>query len=111
MSENGEIYTAGKKFTLPPALTVWTNSTSEKIMWELMGPVLGKIMEQTLECCLRSTSRGRSLCLQNRAPEQFGVNWKMFFLKYLCCMCEYDIYSMKTEQAQTKIYIELSLWP
>ena len=28
MSENGEIYTAGKIFTLPPALTAWTNSTS-----------------------------------------------------------------------------------
>ena len=35
MSENGEIYTAGKKFTLPPALTAWTNSTSvlEKEKW------------------------------------------------------------------------------
>ena len=30
MSENGEIYTAGKNFTLPPALTALTNSTSEK---------------------------------------------------------------------------------
>ena len=30
MSENGEIYTAGKNFTLPPALTAWTNSTSVK---------------------------------------------------------------------------------
>ena len=29
MSENGEIYTAGKNFTLPSALTAWTNSTSE----------------------------------------------------------------------------------
>ena len=29
MSENGEIYTAGKYFTLPPALTGWTNSTSD----------------------------------------------------------------------------------
>ena len=28
MSKNGEIYTAGKNFTLPPALTGWTNSTS-----------------------------------------------------------------------------------
>ena len=26
MSENGEIYTAGKKFTLSPAVTAWTNS-------------------------------------------------------------------------------------
>ena len=28
MSENGEIYTADKNFTLPPALTAWTNSNS-----------------------------------------------------------------------------------
>ena len=29
MTDNGEIYTAGKNFTLPPALTAVTNSTSE----------------------------------------------------------------------------------
>ena len=29
MSENGEIYTAGKNLTLPPALTALSNSTSE----------------------------------------------------------------------------------
>ena len=28
MSENGEIYTANKNFTLPPAVTAVTNSTS-----------------------------------------------------------------------------------
>ena len=28
MSENGKIYTAGKKFTLPPAVTTVTNLTS-----------------------------------------------------------------------------------
>ena len=28
MSENGEIYTASKNFTLPPAVTALTNSTS-----------------------------------------------------------------------------------
>ena len=31
MSENGEIYIAGKKFTLPPAVTAWTNLTSVSI--------------------------------------------------------------------------------
>ena len=30
MSENGEIYTAGKNFPLLPAVTAWTNSTSVK---------------------------------------------------------------------------------
>ena len=28
MNENGGIYTAGKNFTLPPAVTALTNSTS-----------------------------------------------------------------------------------
>ena len=31
MSENGEIYTAGKNFTLPPAVTACTNSTSDYV--------------------------------------------------------------------------------
>ena len=29
MSDNGEIYTADKNFTLPPAVTALTNSTSD----------------------------------------------------------------------------------
>ena len=36
MSENGEIYTAGKNFTLPPAATAWTNSTSVITPFELL---------------------------------------------------------------------------
>ena len=32
MSENGEIYTAGKNFTLPPALTALTNSNSASVI-------------------------------------------------------------------------------
>ena len=37
MSENGEIFTAGKNFTLSPAVTAWTNltSVSAKIALEL----------------------------------------------------------------------------
>ena len=34
MSVNGEIYTAGKNFTLPPAVTALTNSTSA---WKVAG--------------------------------------------------------------------------
>ena len=37
MSENGEIYTAGKNFTLPPALTGWTNSTSASLWFCHLG--------------------------------------------------------------------------
>ena len=32
MSENGEIYTAGKNSTLPPALTALTNSNSDDLL-------------------------------------------------------------------------------
>ena len=39
MSENGEIYTASKNFTLPPALTALTNFNS--VLWKL-----------TVYCCL-----------------------------------------------------------
>ena len=35
MSENGEIYTAGKNFTLPPAVTAVTNPTSDRICNDL----------------------------------------------------------------------------
>ena len=34
MSENGEIYTAGKTFTLPPAVTALTNSNSDYALLE-----------------------------------------------------------------------------
>ena len=33
MSENGEIYTAGNNFTLPPAVTALTNSTSAAFIY------------------------------------------------------------------------------
>ena len=40
MSEHGEIYTAGKNFTLPPAVTAWTNSTSGWTVMKMMMLVL-----------------------------------------------------------------------
>ena len=42
MSENGDIYTAGKNFTLPPAVTAWTNSTSVQLKCVLVTPVTVK---------------------------------------------------------------------
>ena len=45
MSENGEIYTAGKNFTLPPAVTAWTNLTSGMVRGndnEVQGPGMEK---------------------------------------------------------------------
>ena len=37
MSKNGEIYTTGKNFTLPPGLTGWTNSTSALLLLRNLG--------------------------------------------------------------------------
>ena len=39
MSENGEIYTAGKNFTLTAALTAWINSTSDRDICALLQSV------------------------------------------------------------------------
>ena len=33
ISEHGEIYTAGKNFALPPAVTAWTNLTFVIAIW------------------------------------------------------------------------------
>ena len=47
MSENGEIYTAGKNFTLPLAVTGWTNSTSGRgIIITLIIEEFGKIKQR-----------------------------------------------------------------
>ena len=56
MSENGEIYTAGKNFTLPPALTAWTNSTSEARHSHLsLGRALLKLICLIQVCTVCST--------------------------------------------------------
>ena len=52
MSENGEIYTAGKNFTLPPALTALTNSNSVcsgSKGWQGIqsGPILAQLPNKT----------------------------------------------------------------
>ena len=43
MSENGEIDTAGKNFTLPPALMAWTNSTSGEEATLYLCPIIGDV--------------------------------------------------------------------
>ena len=71
MSENGEIYTAGKNFTLPPALMAWTNSTSDAmfttfpffnfriinlgidyVFTKLSGPCSAKLAQMWRDCTL-----------------------------------------------------------
>ena len=47
MSENGEIYTADKNFTLSPAVTALTNITSERGMLALRNEE-----EYSVRCCL-----------------------------------------------------------
>ena len=49
MSENGEIYTAGKNFTLPQAVTALTNSTSGR-GWARGGEQLFALQEAIQMC-------------------------------------------------------------
>ena len=46
MSENGEIYTADKNFTLPPAVTALTNSTSALYQPYMSGKKVMKLTYQ-----------------------------------------------------------------
>ena len=48
MSENREIYTAGKNFTLPPAVTALTNSTSDHRLRIFQGAPCTAIREVSL---------------------------------------------------------------
>ena len=52
MRENGEISTAGKNFTLPPALTALTNSTSDWEHEESSNQRLWPLQADTEKCCL-----------------------------------------------------------
>ena len=51
MRENGEISTAGKNFTLPPALTALTNSTSDWEHEESSNQRLWPLHADTEKCC------------------------------------------------------------
>ena len=52
MSKNGEIYTAGKNFTLPPGLTGWTNSTSVPMI-HVIDQVIYLMGCMSLLCCVK----------------------------------------------------------
>ena len=57
MGENGEIYTTGKNFTLPPAVTGGTNLTSAKlcvarrrrVVFSEWAPVPGLVLVELLD--------------------------------------------------------------
>ena len=63
MSENGEIYTAGKNFTLPPAVTGWTNSTSDLFLRRQKRVMLYKTPLLTVQCAAKGPLRDVSLLL------------------------------------------------
>ena len=74
MSENGGIYTAGKNFTLPPALTAWTNSTS--------GPALQRTLKQFDEPNMRNLCESSNTI--KYAPQHFRTqDPKMLLCKKL----------------------------
>ena len=73
MNNSGEIYTAGKNFTLPPAVTALTNFTS------------GCKWPTTQKCPLEITSKGETL-LETRPDQEKGIidllhsgHWVLFW--------------------------------
>ena len=80
MSEKGEIYNAGKNFTLLSALTAWTNSTSATVKIVL-----------TVNSRLGSTTSHQLLCLAATLPRCQGdqnqvPRSRMIFLTRCVCM-------------------------
>ena len=70
MSENGEIYTAGKNFTLPPALTAWTNSTSGTKPEQIL-----QVFFQTGLYCTCQIRIGGSISVRQTGHSS-SLNWK-----------------------------------
>ena len=81
MKENmlisGEIYIAGKNFTLPPAVTAWTNSTSvhfycNKVWWSIAFLLQSTAMQVALDHApMHCTAFHRQLLLH------LSYNWPM----------------------------------
>ena len=78
MSENGEIYTASKNFTLSPTLTAWTNSTSELQL--LLCGLSSLISIFTRYCTDNSDSKLRSSVFAGVCKYQDGTTflWRVF---------------------------------
>ena len=79
MSENGEIYTAGKNFTLLPAVTAWTNSTSGS---EYVQSAFRVCLE-----CVQSVFRVCSECVQSvfRVCSEHVQGWLSRLVVKICC--------------------------
>ena len=65
MSENGEIYTAGKNFTLPPALTALTNSTYAHKLLHSPGKEAAAHMNANLQISEHGISLDRAAIFSN----------------------------------------------
>ena len=77
MSENGEIYTADsdKNFTLPPAVTALTNSTSVHSQYTASSPRnwIHLIMINHFLCIINLTLK-RPL-IKNNLPHMYNITW------------------------------------
>ena len=71
-TKNGEIYTAGKNFTLPPELTAWTNSTSE--IYLIIRALLVNLMKDPFNCLF--TSQGTSSRPWTGPLAAIGTKWE-----------------------------------
>ena len=72
MSENGEIYTAGKNFKLPPAVTAVTNSTSVLHPYMDMTKAMTTIL--TLIIKMTSLKSGRLQIFYKSVPQGSTTN-------------------------------------
>ena len=76
MSENGEIYTTGKNFTLPPAVTALTNLTSVPLHWVLIAHYFGLSLNHRV----RGWVERYFLCLRI-CPHFSILNFPAFFAR------------------------------
>ena len=81
MSENGEIYTAGKNFTLPPAVMALKNSTSARNWQKLfVGPKNARTITKVFVHCKRHKRSWKTLQTlkqhENRENTLKSHDWK-----------------------------------
>ena len=75
MSENGEIYTAGKNFTLPPAVTALTNSNSVSELLVFHGSFLCKFCKVDFGLCVHQDLPIDNPCLPKTSDKNLVDTW------------------------------------
>ena len=127
MSENGEIYTAGKKFTLPPAVTAWTNLTSANPFFNSGVKVKCKVLKSNIcsyrkncfveltelfgFCLLKVILLGRRASLSNKLEsEKTSKGLQKRQGKGQVCKKRVNIRYVKNRNKQIQKCIEIDFW-